>query len=79
MVRQPCTEAWPSFVQFQAMVHSHVVGAAWSRVCTMWTIVAQFAKFEAALPIADDAALRLPPTSVNGSLHVSVQGAAGLA
>jgi len=45
----------------------------------MWTIVAQFAKFEAALPIADDAALRLPPTSVNGSLHVSVQGAAGLA
>ena len=41
--------------------------------------VTQFAKYEAALPIADGAALRLPQTSMNGSMHVSVQAAAGLA
>ncbi len=43
----------------------------------MWTIVIQLAKYEAALPIADGSALRLPQTSVNGSMHVSVQAAAG--
>ena len=58
-------------------MHSHVVGAAWSRFCSMWTIVIQLAKYEAALPIADGSALRLPQTSVNGSMHVSVQAAAG--
>ncbi len=43
--------------------------------CTI--IGSQFVRYEAVLQIADDAALRLPQTSVNGSMHVSVQAAAG--
>ena len=76
-VSQPCIEAWPAFVHFQAVVHSHVLGAAWSGLCSMWTIVTQLAKFEATLPSAVDVALKLLQTSINGSMHVSLQAAAG--
>ena len=60
----------------QAVVRSHVLGAAWSGLCSTWTIVTQLAKFEATLPSAVDAALKLLQTNINGSMRVSLQAAA---